>query len=125
MYNNSLFVVDLVCDIHITRTLSLLRVILTTVVTCSPSPPNGSPILYKLQLSSQNLIFSSEDDEAAVLKVIDFGFARLLPEAPQVLTTPCYTLPYGAPEVISHSNGYTESCDIWSLGVILVSHLCC
>lgn len=48
----------------------------------------------------------------------------MLPEAPQVLTTPCYTLPYGAPEVIGrHSNGYTESCDIWSLGVILVSYL--
>ena len=58
-----------------------------------------------------------------VLKVIDFGFARVLPEAPQVLTTPCYTLPYGAPEVISLSSGYTEACDLWSLGVILVSDI--
>ena len=57
------------------------------------------------------------------MKVIDFGFARVLPEGPQVLTTPCYTLPYGAPEVISNNiNGYTESCDLWSLGVILVGY---
>ena len=55
-----------------------------------------------------------------MLTVIDFGFARILPEAPQVLTTPCYTLPYGAPEVLAHGNGYTEACDLWSLGVILV-----
>ncbi len=56
----------------------------------------------------------------SVLKVIDFGFARMVPEAPQALTTPCYTLPYVAPEVISHDTGYTELCDVWSLGIILV-----
>ena len=56
----------------------------------------------------------------SVLKVIDFGFARMVPEAPQALTTPCYTLPYVAPEVISHGTGYTELCDVWSLGIILV-----
>lgn len=69
----------------------------------------------------QNLLFTSEDDEAS-LKVVDFGFARVLPEAPSTLTTPCYTLAYAAPEVLSTKNdGYTEACDLWSLGVILVS----
>ena len=71
-------------------------------------------------LPLQNLILSSKDEDDAMLTVIDFGFARILPEAPQVLTTPCYTLPYGAPEVLAHGNGYTEACDLWSLGVILV-----
>lgn len=57
------------------------------------------------------------------MKVVDFGFARMLPEAPSTLTTPCYTLAYAAPEVLSSSpsDGYTEACDLWSLGVILVS----
>ena len=59
------------------------------------------------------------------LKVIDFGFAKVLPEA-QTLTTPCYTLAYAAPEVLSsQKDGYTQACDLWSLGVILVrSPLC-
>lgn len=70
-------------------------------------------------LFPQNVLFSSASD-CTTLKVIDFGFARVLPET-QPLTTPCYTLAYAAPEVLSSCNdGYTEACDLWSLGVILV-----
>lgn len=68
---------------------------------------------------TKNLLFTADGDGGS-LKVIDFGFARLLPEA-QTLTTPCYTLGYAAPEVLSHNDGYTQACDLWSLGVILVS----
>ena len=70
----------------------------------------------------QNLLFSSNSDDATV-KVVDFGFARVLPEESKALTTPCYTLAYAAPEVLStkQNHGYTEACDLWSLGVILVS----
>ena len=69
----------------------------------------------------QNLLFSSDSDDA-IVKVVDFGFARVFPEENKPLTTPCYTLAYAAPEVLStrQDNGYTESCDLWSLGVILV-----
>lgn len=41
--------------------------------------------------------------------------------------TPCFTLQYAAPEVLNTvankgtNNGYDENCDLWSLGVILVS----
>ncbi len=71
---------------------------------------------------SQNLLFS-DIGENAVLKVVDFGFARLLSDESKMLTTPCYTLTYAAPEVLStrHNGGYTEACDLWSIGVILVS----
>ena len=54
---------------------------------------------------------------------MDFGFARLKPEN-QPLRTPCFTAAYAAPEVISQTmnrSGYDESCDLWSLGVIMVS----
>ena len=96
----------------------------------------------------QNLLFAS-DAEDAELKVVDFGFARLKPrEGEDGMRTPCFTLQYAAPEVLdqsgltsgqaihgssqsatsppsnapkSPSDGYNESCDLWSLGVILVS----
>ena len=40
------------------------------------------------------------------------------------LTTPCFTLQYAAPEVLKRAantgGAYDESCDMWSMGVILV-----
>ena len=59
------------------------------------------------------------------------------------MRTPCFTLQYAAPEVLDQSphaahlqmsptgsapsnppsDGYNESCDLWSLGVILVREL--
>ena len=71
--------------------------------------------------------------EGAEIKVVDFGFSTLLPES-QTLMTPCFSLPYSAPEVLGQlrtynvsaitagaAAGYDASCDLWSLGVILVS----
>ena len=49
------------------------------------------------------------------------------------LTTPCFTLHYAAPEVLRHAlkstsqtaaDDYDESCDLWSLGVVLVCVYC-
>ena len=42
------------------------------------------------------------------------------------MKTPCFTLHYAAPEVLrvalgeQDGEGYDASCDLWSLGVILV-----
>ena len=78
----------------------------------------------------QNLLFTDESEEAE-LKVVDFGFACLKPKDENCLMrTPCFTLQYAAPEVLDQglpqtscsANGYNESCDLWSLGVILVSN---
>jgi len=64
------------------------------------------------------------------LKIVDFGFARAKPQtgAAASLKTPVFTLQYAAPEVLDIAGfsetcgtGYDESCDLWSIGVILVS----
>ena len=84
--------------------------------------PNSDIISFK------NLLFVDDSDDAE-LKVVDFGFARF--KGNQPLQTPCFTLSYAAPEILKHAtqqdmiNGYDEACDIWSLGVILVSSLLC
>ncbi|XP_053126549.1 ribosomal protein S6 kinase alpha-5 isoform X2 [Hemicordylus capensis] len=72
-------------------------------------------------LKPENLLFTDESDNSEI-KIIDFGFARLKPPDNQPLKTPCFTLHYAAPELLNH-NGYDESCDLWSLGVILYTML--
>uniref|UniRef100_A0A8C6LKS0 non-specific serine/threonine protein kinase n=1 Tax=Nothobranchius furzeri TaxID=105023 RepID=A0A8C6LKS0_NOTFU len=72
-------------------------------------------------LKPENVLFT-DDGEDSVLKVIDFGFARLCPAGSAPLQTPCFTLQYAAPELFE-SAGYDKSCDLWSLGVILYTML--
>lgn len=83
--------------------------------------PLTSLLALSLSLSFshfQNVLFADEGEDS-VLKVIDFGFARLCPAGSAPLQTPCFTLQYAAPELF-HSTGYDQACDLWSLGVILV-----
>ncbi|XP_030071159.1 ribosomal protein S6 kinase alpha-5 [Microcaecilia unicolor] len=72
-------------------------------------------------LKPENFLFTDENDSSEI-KIIDFGFARLKPPDNQPLKTPCFTLHYAAPELLN-DNGYDESCDLWSLGVILYTML--
>ena len=71
----------------------------------------------------QNLLYE-EESSTSEIKIVDFGFARMKKEN-EGLTTPCFTLYYAAPEVLKQAVGkkgeYDESCDLWSMGVILVS----
>lgn len=74
-------------------------------------------------------MFTSEQDNADI-KIIDFGFARRMPENQEMLRTPCLTIQYTAPEVLQQcgnlitfqrqQDGYDQSCDLWSIGVIMV-----
>ncbi|XP_076359815.1 ribosomal protein S6 kinase alpha-5-like isoform X1 [Tachypleus tridentatus] len=82
-------------------------------------------------LKPENLLFTSQSDEAEI-KIVDFGFARLKPmTCDKPMQSPCFTLNYAAPEVLKHAavasagsgEGYDESCDLWSLGVILYTML--
>ena len=68
-------------------------------------------------IKPENLLLSSKDPEKAVIKVSDFGLARFLKDE-QFATTTCGTPGYVAPEILS-SKPYTNSCDFWSVGVVL------
>ncbi|KAK2582151.1 hypothetical protein KPH14_004511 [Odynerus spinipes] len=71
-------------------------------------------------LKPENIVFAHEGEDSPV-KVVDFGFARIK-RGCEALHTPCFTLPYAAPEVVARQ-GYDQSCDLWSLGAILYSIL--
>ncbi|CAF0955786.1 unnamed protein product [Didymodactylos carnosus] len=73
-------------------------------------------------LKPENLLFTSNDEDA-VLKLTDFGFAKECSNLVKTLHTPCYTPYYVAPEVLSKQS-YDKSCDIWGLGVITYIVLC-
>jgi ribosomal protein S6 kinase alpha-5 len=76
-------------------------------------------------LKPENLLYQDGTDNADI-KIVDFGFARIKPEKGG-LTTPCFTLHYAAPEVlkrvVAKEGVYDESCDLWSLGVVLYTML--
>jgi len=67
-------------------------------------------------LKPQNLLLESSDDNTSV-KICDFGFAKRV-HMPQSLTTLCGSKHYVAPELLKN-HPYDESCDMWSVGVII------
>lgn len=76
-------------------------------------------------LKPENILLSMPDDDEAVVKVADFGLAKVF--AGTSLKTKCGTWGYSAPEMISGSGsafGYDDKVDSWSLGSILYILLC-
>ena len=88
---------------------------------------HGQGIVHR-DLKPENFLLSSQGDDAE-LKVIDFGLSKLGGGGADGTGTDTHmstrvgTPYYMAPEIL---NGmpYDESCDIWSLGVILYILLC-
>ncbi|EEY65462.1 calcium/calmodulin dependent protein kinase, putative [Phytophthora infestans T30-4] len=72
-------------------------------------------------LKPENLLYADETD-SAVIKIADFGFAKLVTEETN-MSTMCGTPGYYAPEIV-RKLPYDSKCDIWSLGVIAYILLC-
>jgi calcium-dependent protein kinase len=95
----------------------LVRCILDAISYC-----HDKAIVHR-DLKPENFLFSSKDEKAAVIKIIDFGLSRHDHDVKQgIMNTKVGTPYYVAPEVLNRE--YTKSCDIWSIGVITYILLC-
>ncbi|ORE02854.1 Pkinase-domain-containing protein [Rhizopus microsporus var. microsporus] len=74
-------------------------------------------------LKLENILIHREQDDQIILKITDFGLARVVdPESP-LLTTRCGSEEYAAPEIVQ-SKGYDgRKTDVWALGIILYALL--
>ncbi|KAJ1983348.1 serine/threonine protein kinase [Dimargaris verticillata] len=74
-------------------------------------------------LKPENILLA--DREALLLKLTDFGLAKVVRED-AFMKTLCGTPNYVAPEVLvpGHERAYSKAVDMWSLGVILYICLC-
>eukprot|EP00871_Galdieria_phlegrea_P001289 jgi/Galph1/2160/GphlegSOOS_G834.1 len=70
-------------------------------------------------LKTSNLLLNSE----GVLKICDFGLARLYSDPLKPYTQPVVTLWYRAPELLLGAKTYTPAIDIWSIGCIFAEWL--
>ncbi|CAM9578996.1 unnamed protein product, partial [Phaeothamnion confervicola] len=73
-------------------------------------------------LKPENLLYSDHDESKAVLKLADFGLAKLLNDE-TLMHTACGTPGYVAPEILK-GEGYGKAVDMWSIGVISYILLC-
>ncbi|CAF1038971.1 unnamed protein product [Didymodactylos carnosus] len=73
-------------------------------------------------LQPRNIMYSDQSRHPKTLKIVDFGFAKQLRAENGLLMTPCFTKEFAAPEVLQRKK-YDESCDIWSLGILLYTML--
>ena len=77
---------------------------------------NKQKILHR-DLKPQNLLLSTKDEDTAVLKLADFGFARFI-QSQSMIETVCGTPLYMAPEIL-RSEKYALNSDLWSVGCIV------
>ncbi|GFE54399.1 calcium dependent kinase CDPK7 [Babesia ovis] len=67
-------------------------------------------------IKPENILLTDKSD-AATIKLTDFGLSTLCGPN-ELLTQPCGTLAYVAPEVLT-LQGYNQKVDVWSIGVIM------
>lgn len=73
-------------------------------------------------LKPENILLKSRTDDTSI-KLADLGFAKLFSTQSPLMTTPCGTPGYVAPEILS-GKPYEAGVDIWSAGVIFYILLC-
>ena len=69
-------------------------------------------------LKPSNILYADKSGDPTSLRICDFGFGKQLRAENGLLTTPCYTATFVAPEVL-RKQGYDAAVDVWSLGVLL------
>lgn len=70
----------------------------------------------------ENILLKQATDGRVVIKIADFGLAKVLGE--QLFTrTICGTPQYVAPEVLTNAQAYTELVDLWLCGVVVFTCL--
>ncbi|UKJ89759.2 myosin light chain kinase [Theileria orientalis] len=67
-------------------------------------------------LKPENLLLTDRSESGSI-KLTDFGLSTLC-SPNDILTQPCGTLAYVAPEVLT-MQGYNQKSDVWSIGVIM------
>ncbi|KAI8642694.1 kinase-like domain-containing protein [Parasitella parasitica] len=73
-------------------------------------------------LKLENILIHKQSDQE-ILKITDFGLARVVdPESP-LLVTRCGSEEYAAPEIVQQQDYDGRKTDIWALGIILYSLL--
>lgn len=73
-------------------------------------------------LKPENLLMLSSTDNT-LIKIVDFGFAKQLPDGSDGMSTTCGTPGYMAPELLRREM-YGKPVDVWSVGVIVYILLC-
>lgn len=73
-------------------------------------------------MQPENLLYEEEENESLV-KICDFGVAKVLEDKQQLMSTYCGTHGYQAPEILKNQK-YDCACDIWSLGIVVYVMLC-
>lgn len=67
-------------------------------------------------IKPENILLTDKTEDATI-KLTDFGLSTLCGPT-ELLTQPCGTLAYVAPEVLT-LQGYNQKADVWSIGVIM------
>ena len=85
-----------------------------TEIVCAFTYLHSNSIAYR-DLKPENVLIDSEGH----LKLVDFGFAKVIPDKTYTL---CGTPEYLAPESIEHQ-GHNHSVDWWALGIFIYEML--
>merc|ERR1719395_144119 len=62
-------------------------------------------------------------DENGIVKIIDFGFATIVPRGKKIRVF-CGTPSYMAPEIVTKKEHPGPNTDVWAIGVVLYATLC-
>ena len=86
----------------------------------NPSPhffARHKPELMPLTVTANSLVPAAGIESLPMLKVADFGFARVLPQT-SLAETLCGSPLYMAPEILRYER-YDAKADLWSIGTVL------